>query len=193
PLPDGIRRWIVQLPPGIRSAELDAQRSGRILAEWVYKRAGIRLPEQAPLWWSVFQPERSEADAFSGHRIMLIGDAAHTMSPIGGQGMNTGIADAELAADLISRFLSGKDRMREVDRTYARVRRRAARIAADRAALSMRTGIRSGKVVGSVRDVVLRALLWLFPDRVLASHFAMLTIPGGRSPYRRTLGDTPHG
>ena len=30
-------------------------------------------------------------------------DAAHTMSPVGGQGMNTGFADAELVAFLMKK------------------------------------------------------------------------------------------
>ncbi len=183
PLPDNVRRWIVQLPLRLRSSMLDRYTADHLLREAVLSRAGITLPEGQPLWWSSFKPERSEADVFARGPVLLAGDAAHTMSPIGGQGMNTGIADAELAADLIRLWRSGVMSENERNARYDRIRRTAARAAASRAAAGMRTGIASGAVSAPTRDLLLRVLLRVVPDKPIAKHFAMLTIPGGRSPY----------
>ncbi|MGE2719547.1 FAD-dependent monooxygenase [Mycolicibacterium celeriflavum] len=45
-------------------------------------------------WSSRFLSERKQADRYREGRVFLAGDAAHVHSPLGGQGMNTGIGDA---------------------------------------------------------------------------------------------------
>jgi len=46
-------------------------------------------------WTSVFRIQRRIAAQYRRGRILLAGDAAHIHSPFGGQGLNTGIGDAE--------------------------------------------------------------------------------------------------
>ncbi len=46
-------------------------------------------------WTSTFRIHRRLADRFRQGRILLAGDAAHIHSPVGGQGLNTGVGDAE--------------------------------------------------------------------------------------------------
>jgi 2-polyprenyl-6-methoxyphenol hydroxylase-like FAD-dependent oxidoreductase len=45
-------------------------------------------------WSSRFLSERKQAEHYRAGRVFVAGDAAHVHSPLGGQGMNTGIGDA---------------------------------------------------------------------------------------------------
>jgi 2-polyprenyl-6-methoxyphenol hydroxylase-like FAD-dependent oxidoreductase len=45
-------------------------------------------------WFSTYRVHHRVADHFRSARVFLLGDAAHIHSPVGGQGMNTGIGDA---------------------------------------------------------------------------------------------------
>jgi 2-polyprenyl-6-methoxyphenol hydroxylase-like FAD-dependent oxidoreductase len=45
-------------------------------------------------WFSTYRVHHRVADQFGRGRAFLVGDAAHIHSPVGGQGMNTGIGDA---------------------------------------------------------------------------------------------------
>ena len=45
-------------------------------------------------WSSRFLSERKQAERYRAGRVFIAGDAAHVHSPLGGQGMNTGIGDA---------------------------------------------------------------------------------------------------
>lgn len=45
-------------------------------------------------WFSTYRVHHRVAESFRHDRVFLLGDAAHIHSPVGGQGMNTGIGDA---------------------------------------------------------------------------------------------------
>jgi 2-polyprenyl-6-methoxyphenol hydroxylase-like FAD-dependent oxidoreductase len=48
----------------------------------------------SPTWLSRFGDATRQAQAYRAGRVLLAGDAAHIHSPVGGQGLNTGVQDA---------------------------------------------------------------------------------------------------
>ena len=59
-------------------------------------------------WFSTYHVHHRVADHFCKGRAFLLGDAAHTHSPVGGQGMNTGIGDAVNLGWKIAAVLNGR-------------------------------------------------------------------------------------
>lgn len=74
------------------------------------------------VWASKFWVHEHLAKHYSKGAIFLLGDAAHSHSPAGGMGMNTGIQDAVNLCWKLSLFLSGKA-ARKILRTYESERR----------------------------------------------------------------------
>jgi len=54
----------------------------------------MRIDVERVNWFSTYRVHHRVADRFRQGRAFLLGDAAHIHSPVGGQGMNTGIGDA---------------------------------------------------------------------------------------------------
>src|SRR5438552_2700558 len=59
-------------------------------------------------WFSTYHVHHRVADHFQKGRAFLLGDAAHIHSPVGGQGMNTGIGDAVNLAWKLAAVLRGR-------------------------------------------------------------------------------------
>jgi hypothetical protein len=97
PLP-GERRYrvIVPLPPAYAAKEYQSEAEIAAEAETLLvQRTGVPLHRIGdPVWASAFRIQRRQADRYRCGPVFLAGDAAHIHSPVGGQGMNTGIQDA---------------------------------------------------------------------------------------------------
>lgn len=133
PLPGGVRRWVVRLgqPPG--DARADA------LARLVEHRTGI-LPDPATnTMLSAFSVRSTLARTTVAGRTVLIGDAAHEISPIGGQGMNLGWLDAQALLPVIREAVRGRPVGRQL-RQFDADRRRAALLARRQSEINMLLG-----------------------------------------------------
>jgi 2-polyprenyl-6-methoxyphenol hydroxylase-like FAD-dependent oxidoreductase len=107
PMAGGLRRWIVQALEGGEPEPSFEQVEAQVRA-----RTRHCLEPRDRVWASAFRPERTELERFRRGRVVFCGDAAHTMPPIGGQGMNTGFADARLLARVLERGLRGGGELR---------------------------------------------------------------------------------
>ena len=68
----------------------------------------IRIDVTSVNWFSTYRVHHRVADHFRKGRAFLLGDAAHIHSPVGGQGMNTGIGDAVNLAWKLAAVLQGR-------------------------------------------------------------------------------------
>lgn len=58
-------------------------------------------------WFTTYKLHHRMAENFRDHRCFLVGDAAHIHSPVGGQGMNTGLQDAYNLAWKLAGVING--------------------------------------------------------------------------------------
>ncbi|MFK4852341.1 FAD-dependent oxidoreductase [Microbacterium sp. ZW T6_19] len=121
PLTDGTRRWVAREADG-PLGDVDAFRAA------IRGRTGVDLqvpPGARPV---VFRAAQHRADRAVLGRIVLLGDAAHEVSPIGGQGMNLGWVAAQRLAHAIGDLGgTGAPDLREVERRNARTARKVQR------------------------------------------------------------------
>ena len=91
PGPDGTRRYEFMMLPGETPEEvLDESRVRALLARHSAEDARLEIVRKA-----VYHFHARIADRWRAGRILLAGDAAHLSPPFAGQGMNSGIRDAQ--------------------------------------------------------------------------------------------------
>lgn len=133
PLPEGLRRWVVHTDCLLKDA------TAADLAALVQERTGVLLDPQANSMLSAFGVRFRLATSMVAGRAALVGDAAHEISPIGGQGMNLGWLDAAALAPIITAALRGENTGLLLEK-YERTRLAAARNAGRQAWLNMALG-----------------------------------------------------
>lgn len=133
PLPGDVRRWVVRLGVSADGA------TAADLAALVQARTGAVLDPESNSMLSAFDVRSRLAGRMIHGRTVLLGDAAHEISPIGGQGMNLGWLDAAALAPLIDASLRGHAVGRQLQ-LFEKDRRRAAARASLQASLNMALG-----------------------------------------------------
>lgn len=77
--------------------------------------AGAALAFKSCSWFSTYRIHHRSASRFRERRCFLLGDAAHIHSPVGAQGMNTGLQDAYNLGWKLALVTSGKAEARLLD------------------------------------------------------------------------------
>jgi 2-polyprenyl-6-methoxyphenol hydroxylase-like FAD-dependent oxidoreductase len=101
PLPDGSLRLVAEVDDA--PEQPDVAFAQRLLDTRGPHRSKVRVTEV--VWGSRFRIHERVADEYRAGRVLLAGDAAHTHSPAGGQGMNLGLRDAVTLGDALSAAL----------------------------------------------------------------------------------------
>jgi 4,5-epoxidase len=166
----GLWRLMADVPAA--DERLDAQqivaRFERLLPERTAE-AGVRIRDA--VWTSVFRIHRRLAADYRSGRILLAGDAAHIHSPVGGQGMNTGIGDAENLAWKLGLVVRRRARPALLD-TYTAERRPLATEVLRSTTRNTRILVGEGALARFVRDRVLIPVLGLPAVQRRATHVA---------------------
>ncbi|HTI24004.1 MAG TPA: FAD-dependent monooxygenase [Kutzneria sp.] len=120
PLP-GKDLWRIQGDlPGTGPVDVLAE-----LTKMLPQRTGRTAEITSCDWTSTFTIHRRLAETYRRGRVFLAGDAAHVHSPFSGQGMNTGVGDAENLAWKLAMVINGRAGERLLD-TYEEERRKVA-------------------------------------------------------------------
>ena len=133
PLPDGLRRWVAHTDSLLEGAD------AATLARIILARTGMSVDAGANSMLSAFGVRTRLARRMVQGRVALVGDAAHEISPIGGQGMNLGWLDAAALAPIVVDALAGRATGARLA-GFERDRMGAARTAARQAQLNMVLG-----------------------------------------------------
>ena len=131
-------------------------------------RLPIRLGD--PAWTNSFRPRCGVVRQYRRGRCFLAGDAAHVVSPAGGQGMNIGLQDAVELGWKLGGVVMGRFNESILD-SYEPERASAARRVADTSAAQIRFG-----AARTWRRVLVRDTLFASADKlgVLQRRFAPL-------------------
>jgi len=131
PLPDGFRRWVVQ------QDKANPIYSTGSFTEQIGQRCGMAPDSADCIMFSEFGVERYLAETFWRGRVILAGDSAHVVSPIGGQGMNLGWINAAHAIRLIASVLKNRTSPGDAAQLYNRQARDRAKKVIRRAEFNM--------------------------------------------------------
>lgn len=167
PLPGSQRRVVVRTRGMVQGP------SAAHLAEVVAHRTGLELDPATSTMTSAFAVRRRLASAMVRGRSVLVGDAAHEISPIGGQGMNLGWLDVAALAPLLVAGCTGRGPDEAGLARFERSRMASARRAATQAEVNMSLGRPATGAHLAVRDAAVRAALRSPLRRQLASVYAM--------------------
>jgi hypothetical protein len=147
-----------------------------------------------PRWMTTFRVSERRTPAYSKGRVFLAGDATNIHSPVGGQGMNTGIQDAGNLIWKISLVQCGRARRSLLD-SYDAERKPISDALVKTTAVALRAATSSNWLLEHVRDLLMArvASLDAVQDRLRGAvseigihyrHSAIVHDAGGNSGLR---------
>lgn len=168
PLSDNLRRWVIKTDQYISEVKRKDVESR------VKQRTGFSLQNTENSMLSSFGAFNKRAETMAKDRVLLAGDAAHVLSPIGGQGMNLGWLDAHDLVRCFQQIYAENAEPEKVLKNYSKRRLNAARKASLRANFNMFMGRKA--TFPFFKKALLKALVTPPISKKMAKVFTMRKI-----------------
>tara|TARA_R110002124_G_scaffold44656_5_gene135922 strand:+ start:2946 stop:4091 length:1146 start_codon:yes stop_codon:yes gene_type:complete len=165
PLPNGMRRWVVKTDDFVKNP------SQQLLSNLVQKRLGYDISNVQCTMLSSFGVQQFTAEHFVKNRIILAGDAAHVVSPIGGQGMNLGWIGAWELSKAMEKISETPHEEKAALIAYQKNQKRLLKKVAKRAEWNMRLGRK--QLIPFLKKTVLIIILKTSLSKIAAKLFTM--------------------
>jgi 2-polyprenyl-6-methoxyphenol hydroxylase-like FAD-dependent oxidoreductase len=177
-------------PIGVMITEAQVGRTDeptlRDLSEGLIAVWGTDYGIHSPTWISRFTDMSRQAAAYRDRRVLLAGDAAHVHSPIGGQGLNTGVQDALNLGWKLAQVVKGTSPERLLDTYHAERHPVGARVL--RTTMAQVALHRSDERTNAARDIVAELLKMDEPRKRIAAEMSGLGIHYDLGPGHPLLG-----
>jgi len=149
----------------------------------VRKQAGESLAFHSCSWYSTYRIHHKRAERLRARRCFLLGDAAHIHSPVGAQGMNTGLQDAYNLAWKLALVVSGRADAALLD-SYEEERLPVAKRLLSSTDRMFSIVVADGWLTGMLRTQIMPKLMALAMGRTRIQRAAFLTISQTGIHYR---------
>ena len=146
----------------------------RDLSDTLIAVCGTDYGVHSPTWISRFTDMARQAETYRDRRVLLAGDAAHVHSPVGGQGLNTGVQDAVNLGWKLAQVVKRTSPDSLLDSYHAERHPIAARVL--RHTMAQVALLRPDDRTEALRDVVAELLAMDEPRRRLAARMSGLDI-----------------
>jgi 2-polyprenyl-6-methoxyphenol hydroxylase-like FAD-dependent oxidoreductase len=170
------------LPPGMRERR---DVTFQDVLPSLRNEAGAGLSIKACSWFSTYRIHHRSASRFRDRRAFLLGDAAHIHSPVGAQGMNTGLQDAYNLAWKLALVVKGQADIALLD-SYEEERIPVARRLLNTTDRAFRLVVSDSRLAGLFRTKVLARIAAFAMSRERLQNFAFRTISQTGIHYRQS-------
>jgi 2-polyprenyl-6-methoxyphenol hydroxylase-like FAD-dependent oxidoreductase len=158
----------------------------RDLSEALIAVYGTDYGIHSPTWISRFTDMTRQAASYRDRRILLAGDAAHVHSPVGGQGLNTGVQDAVNLGWKLAQVVKETSPERLLDTYHAERHPVAARVL--RNTMAQTALLRPDERIDALRDTVSELLSMEEPRKRIAAMMSGLDIHYDLGEGHKLLG-----
>jgi 2-polyprenyl-6-methoxyphenol hydroxylase-like FAD-dependent oxidoreductase len=158
----------------------------RDLSEGLKAVYGTDYGIHSPTWISRFTDMTRQAASYRERRVLLAGDAAHVHSPVGGQGLNTGVQDAVNLGWKLAQVVKGISPDTLLDSYHAERHPVAARVL--RISMAQVALMRVDDRIDALRDTVSELLSMDEPRKRFAAMMSGLDIHYDLGPGHPLLG-----
>ena len=182
------------VPPGLRDRD-DVKFEDVVPS--IRNEAGAGFSFKACTWFSTYRIHHRSAARFRDRRCFLLGDAAHIHSPVGAQGMNTGLQDAYNLAWKLALVVKGRADAALLD-SYEEERMPVARRLLNTTDRAFRLVVSDSWLAGLLRTRILAriAAFAMSRERIQRLAFRIVSQIGihyRKSPLSKTLEGMPDG